>query len=521
MTEENSNFSGPVGEQAGQGDQQPRPTQPMQPQAPSQPAHTAPMPQQAQFQQGAYQQQPYQAQPQQPYAAGSAASYAPQYAKQNSGVGKTFAAGFGGAALAVVLGLGGYAAYNTLAGGTTTLGSTTTTVISASADDSSDASTLAEQVAQKCLPSVVSIDIYTKSSSSSSYGFEMPGTNDDSSTLTETSLGSGVVISSDGYIITNNHVVEDADAIKATINDVEYDAQLVGSDSSSDIAVIKVDATDLTAIEIGSSSDLNVGEWVMALGSPFGLENSVSTGVVSALQRSNTMQDSTTGETVIYPNMIQTDATINPGNSGGALVDSQGKLIGINSMISSYSGSSSGVGFAIPVDYAIDLAQQLIEGKTPTHAQLGVSMAQINSSTAQYYGFSTSEGVYVANVYEGTAAAEAGIQKGDIIVSFDGQKVTSPSELTIDVRSKNVGDTVDVVVNRNGEEKTISVTLGSDENSLTSSNSDSSSSNGYGYGSGNGYGYGYGYGYNDGSGNDYGNGYGSGSGSGSGLGGLF
>lgn len=518
MTEENNGFSGPVGGQAGQGGQQPQPTQPMQNQAPSQPAHTASMTQQAAFQQGAYQQQQaYQAQPQQPYAAGGAAPYAPQYAKQSGGVGKTFAAGFGGAALAVVLGLGGYAAYNTFAGGTTTLGSTTTTVISASADDSSDASTLAEQVAQKCLPSVVSIDIYTKSSSSS-YGFEMPGTNDDASTLTETSLGSGVVISSDGYIITNNHVVEDADAIKATINDVEYDAQLVGSDSSSDIAVIKVDATDLTAIEIGSSSDLKVGEWVMALGSPFGLENSVSTGVVSALQRSNTMQDSTTGETVIYPNMIQTDATINPGNSGGALVDSQGKLIGINSMISSYSGSSSGVGFAIPIDYAIDLAQQLIEGKTPTHAQLGVSMAQINSSTAQYYGFSTSEGVYVANVYEGTAAAEAGIQKGDIIVSFDGQKVTSPSELTIDVRSKNVGDTVDVVVNRNGEEKTISVTLGSDETSLTSSSSsDSSSSNGYGYGYGYGSGGGYGYGYNGGSGNGYGNG----SGSGSGLGSLF
>ena len=177
--------------------------------------------------------------------------------------------------------------------------------------------------------------------------------------------GSGVIISTDGYIITNNHVVEGADAIKATVNGVEYDAKVVGSDSSSDIAVIKVDADDLTPVEIGSSSDLQVGEWVMALGSPFGLENSVSTGVVSALQRSNTMQDSTTGETVIYPNMIQTDATINPGNSGGALVDSQGKLIGINSMISSYSGSSSGVGFAIPIDYAIDLAQQIIEGKTP------------------------------------------------------------------------------------------------------------------------------------------------------------
>ncbi len=519
MTEENNltpNGAPAQPQQTASAPQQPQaPQHQAQPQqAAFQPTHTAPIPQQPQP--GAYQQQAYQTQ--QAYAAPAAAPYMAQQAKPKSGVGKTFAAGFGGAALAMVLGFGGYTAYSTLTANTTTLGSTTTTVISASADDSSDSSTLAEQVAQKCLPSVVSIDIYTKSSSTSSYGFEMPGTSDDS-TLTNTSLGSGVVISSDGYIITNNHVVEDADAIKATINDVEYDAELVGSDSSSDIAVIKVDATDLTAIEIGNSSDLNVGEWVMALGSPFGLENSVSTGVVSALQRSNTMQDSTTGETVIYPNMIQTDATINPGNSGGALVDSQGKLIGINSMISSYSGSSSGVGFAIPVDYAIDLAQQLIEGKTPTHAQLGVSMAQINSSTAQYYGFSVSEGVYVANVYEGTAAADAGIEKGDIITSFDGQKVTSPSDLTIDVRSKNVGDTVEVVVNRNGEEKTFSVTLGSDENSLTSSSSNNSS-NGYGYNNGgSGNGYGYGYGYNGGSGNGYGNGYGSGSGSG--LGSLF
>lgn len=521
MTDENKNFPGSSDSQG---------AQVSQPQQYQQGAYTAPAQNQQPYGQQPYQQQAYQQQAYQysVYAA-QQASEAQNKAKakaahkadsnMKAGLGKTFAAGFGGAALALVLGAGGFAGYNALTGGdgsSTTLGSTTSTVISASADDSGDSSTLAEQVAQKCLPSIVSIDIYTKSSSSSSmYGFEMPGTNDDS-TLTNTSLGSGVVISKDGYIITNNHVVEGADAIKATVNGVEYDAEVVGSDSSSDIAVIKVDADDLTPVEIGSSSDLQVGEWVMALGSPFGLENSVSTGVVSALQRSNTMQDSTTGETVIYPNMIQTDATINPGNSGGALVDSQGKLIGINSMISSYSGSSSGVGFAIPIDYAIDLAQQIIEGKTPTHAQLGVSMAQINSQMATYYDLATDEGVYVANVYDGTAAADAGIQKGDIIVSFDGQKVTSPSELTIDVRSKNVGDKVDVVVNRDGEEKTITVTLGSDENSLGSS-SNGGSSNGYGsgngygngYGSGNGYDYGYGYGYNGGSGN------------GSGLGGLF
>lgn len=444
-----------------------------QPQMPAQ-ATNAYSQQQAQ----AYQERVYQA-----YAAQSAPQHVKTGASSKKSLGKTFGVSFAGAALAVVLGLGGFAGYQAVTGGPqgsgASLGSSTSTNITASDTDE----TLAEAVANKALPSIASIDIYQKASGStqSAFGFEVPGAGSDD-TLTQTSLGSGVVISKDGYIITNNHVVEGADAIKATVNGTEYDATLVGSDASSDIAVIKVEASDLTPIEIGSSSDLKVGEWVMSLGSPFGLENSVSEGIVSALQRSTTMQDEATGETVIYPNMIQTDATINPGNSGGALVDADGKLIGINSMIQSSSGSSSGVGFAIPVDYAMDLAQQIIDGKTPTHAQLGVSMAQINSQMAQYYDLPTDTGVYVANVYADSAAAEGGIEKGDIITSFDGTAIASPSDLQMKVREKNPGDTVDVVVNRNGEEKTLSVTLGSDENALTPS-SDAQS---YGYGSNNG-----------------------------------
>ena len=440
-------------------------------------------------QQAAYQQQVYQA-----YAAqGSTQHVKPAKDPAKKSLAKTFGVSFAGAALAVVLGLGGFAGFNALTdgGSSTTLGASTNTNVSAS--DTED--TLAEAVAAKALPSSVSIDVYQRASSSSQsmFGFEVPGAGSDDS-LQQASLGSGVVISKDGYIITNNHVVEGADALKATINGQEYDAQLVGSDASSDIAVIKVDASDLTPIEIGSSSDLQVGEWVMSLGSPFGLENSVSEGIVSALQRSTTMQDETTGETVIYPNMIQTDATINPGNSGGALVDADGKLVGINSMIQSASGSSSGVGFAIPVDYAMSLAQQIIEGKTPTHAQLGVSMAQIDEQMARYYGLPTDAGVYVASVYEGTGAADGGLQRGDIITSFDGKSVASPSDLQLMVREKNPGDTVDVVVNRDGQEQTLSVTLGSDENALTSS----SQSDRYGYG--NGYGNGHGDGYGNGGG---------------------
>ena len=511
MTEENNGFNNSV------------PQQPATPVEATQPQHAAPQPQapaaaqpqhaaytgttqqipvdaqQAYTQQAAYQQRVYEE-----YAKRAAQQHVktpkPPVDPEKKTLGKTFAAGFAGAALAVLIGVGGFAGYQAVTGNggtTTTLGATTSTEITA--DDTDE--TLAEAVAAKALPSIVSIDIYESSSSSSmsAFGFEVPGTDDDSS-LTQTSLGSGVVISSDGYIITNNHVVEGADAIKATINGVEYDATLVGSDSSSDIAVIKVDATDLTAIEIGSSDDLEVGEWVMSLGSPFGLENSVSSGIVSALQRSTTMTDSTTGETVIYPNMIQTDATINPGNSGGALVDSDGKLIGINSMIQSSSGSSSGVGFAIPVDYAMELAQQIIEGKTPTHAQLGVSMAQIDEQTAMFYGLATDTGVYVANVYEGSGAAEAGIESGDIITAIEGEAVESPSDLQIAVRSHNPGDSVEITVNRDGEEMTFTVTLGSDENTSTSSSSNSGSSNQYGYNNNGSNGYG-----NNGSGS--GNGY--------------
>ena len=409
--------------------------------------------------------------------------------KKNNSAFKTFGISFAGAALAVIIGLGCFLGYQLVTDSSSSSSGTTTTI-----EVSGDDVTLAEAVAEKCLPSIASIDVYeyeSSSSSSSFFGFEIPGQDDDA-TLTQTSLGSGVVISSDGYILTNDHVVEDADYIVVTVNDTEYEAELVGSDSSSDIAVLKVDATGLTAMEIGSSSDVVVGEWVMALGNPFGLENSVSTGVVSALQRSTTLQDESTGETVIYPNMIQTDATINPGNSGGALVNSEGELIGITSMITTTSGSSAGVGFAIPIDYAMGIAEQIMDGETPTHAQLGVSMVEITSSIAEYYGLATDTGVYVANVYADSAADEAGIKKGDIIVAFDGETVTSASDLQLAVRSKSPGDTVDVVVNRDGEEITISVTLGDDEDTLGTSD-DSAESYGYGSNDTDDYGYGYGY----------------------------
>ena len=415
-----------------------------------------------------------------------AAKQDPKPKKNHSGA-KTFGIAFAGAALACVLVLGGTGVVNTVtsgspSGSTTVLGGTSSASTSGNADENA---TLAESVSQKCLPSVVAIDVYTNQQSGY-YGYSTQNS------LTETSLGSGVVLSSDGYIVTNYHVIEGADALKVTIEGEEYDADIIGSDPSSDIAVIKAkNASGLTAMELGDSDDLTVGEWVMSIGSPFGLEQSVATGIVSATNRSQIMDNSSNSNqygqqqsstTTVYTNMIQTDAAINPGNSGGALVDKDGKLIGINTLITSYSGNYSGVGFAIPANYAVNLAQQIIEGKTPTHAQLGVSLSTINAQTAQRYGFSVDEGAYIAAVSSGSGADSAGLKVGDIVTAFDGKKVASASDLMLAVRSKNPGDTATVTVNRDGQSQDVQVTLGSDESSQANagSNSGSNSSNGYG-----------------------------------------
>ncbi len=398
---------------------------------------------------------------------------------------RTFLLAFAGAALACVIGLGGFGIWQAAtgadkgggsdSGSSTQLGSQNSGSINAT--DAESDQTLAEAVAQKALPSVAAIDVYANQSNMGGiYGFGGGSNSGSGSTLTQASLGSGVVLTDDGYIITNYHVIAGGDAYKVTIEGETYDAEVVGSDPSSDIAVIKAkDASGLKAIEIGNSDDLIIGEWVMTIGSPFGLEQSVATGIVSATSRSQIMDSSTdqygqsSGETTIYPNMIQTDAAINPGNSGGALVDADGKLIGINTLITSYSGNYSGVGFAIPVNYAVNLAQQIIDGKTRTHAQLGVALSTVYAQNAPRYGLPVDEGAYVAAVSEGSGAAEAGLQEGDIITKFDGQNVESASDLMLDVRSKNPGDKVTLDVNRNGETKQVEVTLGSDENSQSAS----------------------------------------------------
>lgn len=303
-----------------------------------------------------------------------------------------------------------------------------------------DAST-AEVVAAKCLPSVASINVATSQGEG---------------------VGSGVVYDTQGNILTNYHVVEDAQSLVVNLNGKSYEGTVVGSDPSSDLAVVHIDLNgdSVTPMEIADSSQLVVGQWVMSLGSPFGLDQSVSTGIVSSLYRSTILEGSA-GNT-IYTNLVQTDAAINPGNSGGALVNAQGQLIGINSIIQSASGSSSGVGFAIPSNYVKKAADAIIAGKPVEHAYLGANVRTVTPQVAAQAHLAVKQGAYVDSVVQGMPAAQAGLQEGDIITAIDGEAVTSGDNLILAVRSKEVGDKVTLTYYRGSTESTVDVTLGSD-----------------------------------------------------------
>lgn len=396
--------------------------------------------------------QPPVGQPVQPMAPHPAHQPAKSNTKKDRKNLKTFGIAFAGALVACVLALGVFTLVNPQDSAYTIKETNSGITINANTDDMS----LAEAVAAKTLPSVVNINVYSATSPSySPFGAIGGGLMQE---LEQTSLGSGVVLSEDGYILTNNHVVDGADKLEVVAEGETYEATVVGTDPSSDLAVVKVEGARLQPIEIGDSSELVVGEWVMAAGSPFGMEQSVSTGIVSAVNRSYV--DSESG--AIYTNMIQTDAAINSGNSGGALVDAEGKLIGINTLIMSTSGTSSGVGFAIPVDYAYGIAEQIIQGKTPTHAQIGVSMITVNDQIAARFGLDATEGAYINSIVAGGAAEKAGLQEGDIIVKVDGQSIESSSDLVLAVRSHDPNDQIDVTYLRDGKEETAKVTLGAD-----------------------------------------------------------
>lgn len=343
----------------------------------------------------------------------------------------------------LVLSLTGFFGRSTTASGSSSSSGSSSTsngTINITSNDT-DAST-AEAVAAKAMPSVVSVNVTTDSGEG---------------------LGSGVILDTDGDIITNYHVIDGATSISVTIDGKSYEASVVGSDSSSDLAVIKAELNgdSVTPIEVGDSSQLNVGSWVMTIGSPFGLDQSVSEGIVSALYRNELLQSSL-GDT-IYTNLIQVDAAINPGNSGGALVNDQGQLVGICTLYSSSTESFAGIGFAIPGNYAVEIANKIINGEEVTHAYIGLSMQTVNAQNARSNGLSVNQGAYVAEVVSGSPADEAGIQKGDIIVAMDGEEITSADGMVLAVRSHEIGDTVTVTVVRGTETKDLTVTLGSDE----------------------------------------------------------
>lgn len=312
-------------------------------------------------------------------------------------------------------------------------------------------------VAQKVLPSVVGIKVTYSVNTIFSQN-----------TSTATAEGSGVIISSDGYILTNNHVINSTssssgsyysigEATNLTVtlyNDsTEYKAKIIGTDSQTDLAVIKIDKTNLAAATLGDSDSVQVGEWCMAIGNPLGMKSSVTVGSISALNRSITDSE---GKTYT---VIQTDAAINSGNSGGALVNSKGEVIGINTIKASGTGVE-GLGFSIPINSTKSIYSDLVQYNKVIRPYIGISGTDITDDTIKAYpAAKLVKGAYVRNVIEYSPAEKAGIKVGDIIVKADGKTVSSYNELNTIKNSHKIGDTIEIVVNRNGEEKTFTLTL--------------------------------------------------------------
>ena len=321
----------------------------------------------------------------------------------------------------------------------------------------SNYSDTAVYAANKILPSIVGIQIeYNVTSMFSMFG--------NSQTSTATATGSGIIISEDGYILTNNHVVSSSEAesyyqvseaTKITVtlfdDDTPYEATIVGTDEETDLAVIKIDKTGLTKAEFADSDSIKVGEFAMAVGSPLGLQSSVTCGIVSAVNREVTDTD---GKTYT---LIQTDAAINAGNSGGALVNSEGKVIGVNTL--KLTGTDvEGMGFAIPINSTTDISSQLIEYSKVRRPYIGITGMDLDAQTAQANNLV--EGIYVKDVETFSAGEKAGIKIGDVIIQADGKDIKTMDELNEIKNSHNIGDEMTVRVNRDGEERDLTITLG-------------------------------------------------------------
>ncbi|OGW31234.1 MAG: hypothetical protein A2X59_00855 [Nitrospirae bacterium GWC2_42_7] len=269
----------------------------------------------------------------------------------------------------------------------------------------------------------------------------------------EQSLGSGVVVSADGYIVTNNHVVEQADEIRVTLFDKRsFKAKLIGADSKTDVAIVKIDADNLSAMNWGDSDKLQVGEFVLAIGNPYGLNHTVTMGIISAVGRANVgIAD--------YEDFIQTDAAINPGNSGGPLVDIKGELIGINTAIFSRSGGYQGIGFAVPSNMARLVMDQLVQKGKITRGWLGVTIQELTPELSQKFGIRNSKGALVGDIATGSPAEKAGIKRGDIILEFNGKNVQDVGNLRNMVAQSKVGAEVPVLILRGKKEYALKVII--------------------------------------------------------------
>ena len=266
-------------------------------------------------------------------------------------------------------------------------------------------------------------------------------------------MGSGFIISPDGYIVTNHHVVGDAERITVKLSDKrEFPAKLVGSDKQSDVALLKIDAQGLPAVQVGNSDGLKVGQWVFAIGAPFGLERTATQGIVSALGRS-LPNDS-------YVPFIQTDVAVNPGNSGGPLFDTAGNVVGINSQIFSRSGGYMGLSFAIPINVAMDVVAQVKEHGYVEHGWLGIQLQEVTQDLARSFGLETPNGALVANVTPGSPADKAGLKTGDVIVAFGDKPIADSSDLPPLVGTSRPGTSVPLTVMRDGKQRKLDVELG-------------------------------------------------------------
>lgn len=301
--------------------------------------------------------------------------------------------------------------------------------------------------------------------------------------------GSGVIISPDGYIVTNNHVVEEADKIEVQLTDKRvFEAKVIGKDSNTDLALLKVTAKDLPIVKLGNSDDVQIGEWVLAVGYPLSLQSTVTAGIVSAKGRQlgllgdsqNRQQNPYGSEEPIVntaiESFIQTDAVINRGNSGGALVNARGELIGINTAIASPTGYYSGYGFAIPVNLAKKIMDDFIEFGSVKRGYIGITFNELNRDLAKEMGIEDVNGLYVQDVVKGGAAAEVGLQKGDLITQIEGRTIYSSSDLQEHVARLRPGDKVELVYKRDGKERKVAVTLKPEEEKKTDREIESSRS---------------------------------------------